>query len=177
MNIGPALSIRHTIWKQLNDFYSWLEIDYVSGQSIKLAADFEKLGSSYGGWIIPTSLMTEQSVCYCTGAGEDVSFDMGLMDRLGCLVFAFDPTPRAIKYVEINASDYPQYNFNAVGLWDRNEELKFYTPKNPNHVSHSILNVQKTNDFFYWDLPQALFDHGGKWPFANRSVNIGHRRG
>ena len=34
------------------------------------------------------------------GVGEDASFDLGIIERFGCSVFAFDPTPRAIAFAE-----------------------------------------------------------------------------
>jgi len=34
-----------------------------------------------------------------------------------------------------------------VGLWDKKDILAFYTPKDENHVSHSLVNLQKTDHF------------------------------
>ena len=34
------------------------------------------------------------------------------------------------------------------GIWQENARLKFYAPQNNEHVSHSVLNLQKTSDFF-----------------------------
>ena len=38
----------------------------------------EKLGSSYGGWIIPVEYLNKKSICYVMGAGEDISFDFAV---------------------------------------------------------------------------------------------------
>jgi len=38
--------------------------------------------------------------------------------------------------------------FHDIGLWDKEEELKFFEPKDPEHVSHSALNIQKTKNYF-----------------------------
>lgn len=37
-------------------------------------------------------------------------------------------------------------------MWDHEEKLRFYTPKNPDHVSHSALNLQNTEEFFEADV-------------------------
>src|SRR3982751_577839 len=58
------------------------------------------IGSGYGGWTIPVGLLDSSSVCYCAGVGTDVSFDLGLIERYGCDVFAFDPTPAAVDHVQ-----------------------------------------------------------------------------
>jgi len=121
--------------------------DKVLGIRIRKRNDLKSIGTRYGGWVIPTTLLDAESICYCAGCGEDISFDMGLIEEIGCDVFAFDPTPRAIKYVSKVAGNNSQYHFFDVGLWDREDKLRFYVPKNPDHVSHSLLNIQKTNDY------------------------------
>jgi hypothetical protein len=38
------------------------------------------------------------SICYCAGAGEDISFACALVERFRCQVRVIDPTPRAIQH-------------------------------------------------------------------------------
>jgi FkbM family methyltransferase len=109
--------------------------------------DLREIGTQYGGWVIPSGLFNSDSICYCVGCGEDISFDLGLIDQFGCNVFGFDPTPRAIKHVRDNAGQNRKYHFFEVGLWDKEDVLKFYAPRNPKHVSHSLLNLQKTEEY------------------------------
>ena len=73
---------------------------------------------------------------------------MALIDTFGCEVFAFDPTPKAVQFVHENARNVRRYHFNDVGLWSENRRMRFYEPRNPNHVSHSIVNLQGTSRFF-----------------------------
>ncbi|OLE31416.1 MAG: hypothetical protein AUI36_29700 [Cyanobacteria bacterium 13_1_40CM_2_61_4] len=110
-----------------------------------------KVGSEACGWTVPASLITEGSVCYCVGAGEDISFDLALIDRCGCPVYGFDPTPRAKLHVERVAKNNPKYHFAGIGLWTADVPMKFYAPRNPAHVSHSITNLQHTANFFVAD--------------------------
>lgn len=110
--------------------------------------DLVKLGNAYGGWVVPTSLFSNSSICYCIGVREDITFDLALIERFGCQVFAFDPTPRAIQHVEATTSGIDHFHFYPVGLWSANERCKFFAPKNPHHVSHSIVNLQGTAEYF-----------------------------
>ena len=134
----------------------------------------EMIGTHYGGWCVPVELIDEDWICYCVGAGEDISFDLGLIESFGCRVFAFDPTPRALAHFEstkraveegrsapINnnpeqcyqaSSDiFSRMAFYPVGLWKKAKRMKFFAPQDPSHVSHSILNLQKTDRYFVAD--------------------------
>jgi FkbM family methyltransferase len=129
------------------------------------------IGSAYGSWTIPDGVITDHSVCYLAGAGEDISFDTGLVERYRCAVFLLDPTPRArvhfdtviagarngtripvnnstTEYYRLSPQHADRLTFLNLGLWDQDDDLRFYSPKNPSHVSHSALNLQKTTDFF-----------------------------
>lgn len=56
-----------------------------------LPSAVERIGSEYGGWVVPRGSVSRSSICYCVGVGEDVSFDLGLISQFGCAVHAFDP--------------------------------------------------------------------------------------
>jgi FkbM family methyltransferase len=107
------------------------------------------IGSDYGGWITPIHLLSSASICYCAGVGEDITFDLGLIEKFGCHVFAFDPTPRAKIHVKKTAANVERYHFFDYGVWDNDEMvIFFFAPRDPLHVSHSALNLQKTEQFF-----------------------------
>ncbi len=105
------------------------------------------MGSNDAGWVIPKSLFRRESICYCVGCGEDISFDLSLIKTFGCAVYGFDPTPRAIAFVGNAARDAPLYHFSDIGLWDREDVLKFFAPRNEQHVSHSLVNLQRTEHY------------------------------
>lgn len=147
-------------------FRKWTERDIQI--PIRSIVPVERIGTAYGGWIIPKGFLHEQSVCYLVGAGEDVSFDLGIAHNYGCPVHIFDPTPRAIAHIKqlINALKkgekmpcatspggfylpYPaelaqSIHLHPFGIWDTDGILQFYTPENRNHVSHSLVNLQKS---------------------------------
>lgn len=131
-----------------------------------------RLGTVYGGWIIPMENgLTADSLYYCAGAGEDISFECALAERYGCHVRIIDPTPRAIRHFQdleqavrsrkrfpVNNSRVDYYSiadthldrlhFLPVGLADKDTDMKFFLPQNPAHVSCSVVNLQKTDQYF-----------------------------
>lgn len=129
-----------------NRFFHSIGRDPITLRPLTHRADLECIGAR-GGWTIPTGLLHAESICYCVGCGEDISFDLGLIDRFGCDVFAFDPTPRAIRHVQAVAGNNARYHFRDVGLWDAPDRLRFYAPTNPRDVSHSLVNLQKTSEY------------------------------
>jgi FkbM family methyltransferase len=126
----------------------YLNRDHITFHKVYAYDSLIKLGTEYGGWVIPENLLNSNSVCYCVGCGEDISFDLSLINKFSCDVFAFDPTPRAIQYVNKVAGSNHKYHFFQIGLWNKDDILKFYAPKLSDHVSHSVLNLQKTEQYF-----------------------------
>ena len=115
---------------------------------VKRGVDLVRIGSTYGGWVVPKSVLRAGAVCYCAGLGEDGSFDLGLAETYGCSVFVFDPTPRAIAYAAAALAGVDGITFEPVGLWASSAVLRFFAPTDPSHVSHSIVNLQGTSEFF-----------------------------
>jgi FkbM family methyltransferase len=106
-----------------------------------------RLGTDYGGWWVPESVLRPGAVAYCAGAGEDITFDSALVER-GLTVRTFDPTPRAIAHVNAHGPVSDRFTFIPVGWWGKEDTLRFYSPQNPAHVSHSAVNLQRTNTYF-----------------------------
>jgi len=64
---------------------------------LERAPGVRQMGSDYGGWMMPTGLIGRGWLCYCVGAGGDVSFDMDLVRDFGATVRAFDPVERSVE--------------------------------------------------------------------------------
>ena len=110
------------------------------------AAGLVRLGRDLGGWWVPSTGLSRDSVCYCIGVGEDVTFDLALVDRFNCQVVSLDPTPKAVTYMS-GLSTPRELRFLPVGVAGSNREARFYSPRNLEHVSFSIPNLQHTEDF------------------------------
>ena len=97
----------------------------------------EFLGSEYGGWAIDLSLVDRNSVVYSFGIGTDVSFDLALIERCGAQVYAFDPTPRSLDWIE--KQSFPEEMIvYPWGISDHNGWEDFFPPKREDHVSYTI---------------------------------------
>jgi FkbM family methyltransferase len=79
-----------------------------------------------------------ESVVYSFGIGMDLSFDTAIIDRLGVTVHAFDPTPRSVAWAREQA--VAGVVIHEHGLLDRDGVVRFNAPKNPDHISHSVLD-------------------------------------
>lgn len=105
----------------------------------------ERHGSKYAGWTICPINISKDSVVYSIGVGEDVSFDLSLIEKYGVDIYAFDPTPKSMEWVK--SQNLPvKFNFNEYGVANYDGYIKFYPPENPNHVSHTIFEKKATLD-------------------------------
>lgn len=133
----------------------------------------EKLGTNYGGWIVPTNMkLNENSIVYSGGVGEDISFDLLLHSKYNCNIFLIDPTQKAINHfnetklyyhdnINFTGNIQPDYYLNIsnlkpnfskftyinVGLWNKKEQLRFYKQNNPNYVSQSLIKNMFTLNY------------------------------
>lgn len=135
------------------------------------------LGTDYGGYTVPEGLLHQESVCYSVGAGEDISLDVEIANRYNPFIYIFDPTERAAKHFEkvkndaekgiqtrlyknyvypTNRQTFQKIIFEKVGLWTRTDVLKFFVPAKQEHVSHSLVNLQQTQD--YVEVPVRSLD-------------------
>jgi len=104
-----------------------------------------RFGSDYGGYDVATDALNAQSVVYSCGVGEDVSFDLALIDGYHLAVHAFDPTPKSIEWV--GAKALPRtFVFHPYGISDRDGTALFYPPDDPGHVSHTLLSHPSTSE-------------------------------
>ena len=105
----------------------------------------EWYGNNYGGFYICPEILNSKSIIYSFGIGEDISFDKTVIDKHGCTVYGFDPTPKSINWIK-NQKLPVKFKFFEYGISTKNEMVNFYLPKNPNYVSGSII-VHKNIEF------------------------------
>jgi len=102
--------------------------------------NFDLVGTEYGGWLIDLDLVAPNSTILSAGVGEDISFDVSLIQEKGCNVIGVDPTPKSHRFIE---SQTTLTNFTLIkkALTSKdNDVVSLYKNKNDNHVSESILN-------------------------------------
>ncbi len=105
---------------------------------VQLQRDAVVLGSSYGGYAVCPAHIDRASVVYSFGVGEDVSFDLALIDRFDVEVHAFDPTPRSLAWVA--EQQLPErFLIHPWGLAAYDGSASFAPPADPTHISHTLL--------------------------------------
>ena len=59
-----------------------------------------RLGNDWADWVVvPHLLERGKPIVYSVGLGSDISFDLAMIDRFGCDIFGFDPTPISQDYL------------------------------------------------------------------------------
>lgn len=103
------------------------------------------LGTEWGGgWVVPDDLIEESSVCYCVGAGSDVSFDLALIERYGAQVRCIDPFNVFREQAEARAAGDPRFTFHEVALAAEDGPLDMYGAEDPESGSLSAANLYGT---------------------------------
>ncbi len=111
-----------------------LQIEPVVLVEKKLPLEFH--GNDYCGWSIPVGHLGSNSVVVDVGLGEDISFSRSIIQKYGCTVHGFDPTPRAIHYVNRIAD--PKLVLHEFGVAAQGGQATFYLPNDDAHVSGSL---------------------------------------
>ncbi|MEO1159478.1 MAG: FkbM family methyltransferase [Pseudomonadota bacterium] len=102
-----------------------------------ISVEYEVLGSGYGGWPVAVGDVAAGTTIFSFGAGTDISFDLAAIERFGCKVLLFDPTPKSVAW--INSQSLPeQLMFHPIGIDQSDGEVQLYSPSDPEHVSFAI---------------------------------------
>ena len=109
---------------------------------VSRGAALEYHGSQDCGWSIPVGAVRADSIIVDVGLGEDISFSTALIERTGCTVHGFDPTPRAISHVEGLAPR--RFVLHKLGVAAQKGRATFHLPNNEQHVSGSLVRAAHT---------------------------------
>ncbi len=141
---------------------------------VKPLKNLVHIGSKYHGYELPENFFNKDSICYCVGAGEDISFDTELKVKYDAKVFIFDPMPEGINYFiklkeyaargetfgvegdevfryRINPEQLESITYINKGVWNEKTVLRFYAPKLDNYISHSVYLFKDSDE--YIDAP------------------------
>ena len=128
------------------------------------------LGSSYGGWKFIELDNLKNSVIISCGLGEDISFDIEMLNKFNLDIIFVDPTPRAIEHynkVLLKLGNKKSRNYSNDGMqsvdsyelsniknsqlslidraiWKNSEKKNFIFPKNKKNVSLSFSNFDNS---------------------------------
>ena len=88
-------------------------------------------GSSYGGWAIVADSLSADSIVISVGLGQDISFDRSIMEKYGCRIYGFDPTPASLEWIQRTGTD-PRMEVHGMALADRDGTLQLSLPDSQN---------------------------------------------
>ena len=129
------------------------------------------MGSAYGRKFVSTQNLSKEIFVISAGCGEDISFDIELANKFSGIVVLVDPTPKSKFHVTsvlerigvpgsraysstglqpVNSYDlsnvvHGQLKFVPKALWNTKGFISFFPPENPDGISYSIGNLQRTN--------------------------------
>lgn len=98
---------------------------------VKPRAKIVELGSKYGSWGVDSTHISSSTAVVSFGLGEDVTFESAMIERFGCRVFGFDPTPRSVRYVAEHVSD-ARFSSFPCALADRDGTITLTLPPESN---------------------------------------------
>ncbi|MGH9676591.1 MAG: FkbM family methyltransferase, partial [Candidatus Acidiferrum sp.] len=167
MNINAFKNLGTRIGTRLRRrWYSPRLVGEVSNRGI----DIITLGTKYGGWSFVSNETLRNGWAMLCGAGEDISFDLALQQKYDCNIIIVDPTPLAIRhfdlvkqsaltgkraaidnsgvdFYDVEGVDFAKIHYVPVATWIERTTVKFWTPRDGTHVSHSITNLQNTAQY------------------------------
>jgi FkbM family methyltransferase len=132
MNIRPQLR------KYLRSYPQWR----FAPPQVEVNRPLQKVGSDYGGYSLDPSWIGPGTIVYSLGVGEDIIWDLALIQRYGVAIHAFDPTPGVKEWLALQTLP-EQFYFHEVGIADVDGEGTFYLPPQPDFISHSLVRARQ----------------------------------
>jgi FkbM family methyltransferase len=96
--------------------------EHLIGKDVRVAK--VRLGQDCADWVVADRLLTQDSVVYSVGVGENISFDLALNERYGCQVYGWDPTPLAVNFISHLAAT-PGFILMPYGLGTDDGVIQF----------------------------------------------------
>jgi hypothetical protein len=79
-------------------------IKQILGQELSCQIQYkctrEYFGTELDGWCVCPDMITPDSIVYSFRVGQNISFDLAMMERFGVHIYAFDPTPDSIEWIQ-----------------------------------------------------------------------------
>jgi len=95
------------------------------GTELRLRVEIRLETIDSSGWSFTAKGLDQRSIVYSLGVGEDIAFDLAIIERFGIEVHAFDPTPSSIEM--LSTANLPKrFHFHPWAITAEDGILKFY---------------------------------------------------
>lgn len=135
----------------IKDIYQRIKyyLRIIKGSELYFLRDIRIESKIYGNyqaeWCIAENKLDENSIIYSVGVGTDISFDIEIINKYQCNIFAFDPTPKSIKWFQRQPS-LSLFHFSPYGISEQDGNIVFYPPRDPEHVSFTTNAMSTTTN-------------------------------
>ncbi len=138
------------------------------GRELRLTPDLDVDFVVDGGWAYDPSLLNEFSIVYSLGVGDDIDFDLALINRFQSNVYAFDPTSQSF----VSNDDRPrQFHFQTWAAAGTDGTLTLY-PR--------VLGNGELSEMMYTLMPEQSSEDSGievpAYTIATIVEKLGHSR-
>jgi len=116
-------------WKRFEKTPAWQKkkrfLKRLLGKELRLKLDLDIPVVKDGGWWFSPGHLGPDSIVYSLGVGDEIDFDLAIIEQYGAEVFAFDPTPNSIDLLD--SSWLPgRFHFQPWAVTANDGTLKFY---------------------------------------------------
>ncbi len=133
------------LYNVLKNIYWFIKVKYriLTGteinSKIQTKIPVKWFGDETTGFYACSEFLSDKSIVYSFGIGDNISFDIALMKQFNCSVFGFDPTPKSVQFIaDQNYESKYKFKFFPFGLFNYDGMLTFFMPANSEHVSCSV---------------------------------------
>jgi FkbM family methyltransferase len=109
------------------------------------------LGSSYGGWRIPTGLIEPNWTCYLVGAGGDISFDLELIRNYQAVVRSIEAVEGYVESARKEAGEQPGFTAVHAAIAVKDGPIRMQVTHDPKSQSVSAAQLYDSHSFI--ELP------------------------
>ena len=93
-------------------------------------------GARSGVWSIVPEVLTSTSIVYSAGVGNNIAWDLSMIERHGVELHAFDPTPRSVGWIRERKLP-PQFHFHPLGIGIVDGDQAFSEPKREHKFNYT----------------------------------------
>lgn len=114
--------------------------------STQINISTETHGRGYGGWVVSKNSLSKESKIFAVGIGNDIDFDLSIIQKYDAIIYEFDPTPEVGNWLK--KQDLPtNFKYFPYALAASDGDVKFYKPIAEGYISHSVEANNANQDY------------------------------